>query len=92
MQKGPESVIVVYSKLCPHCQELVDKVIAQNNVEKGGKDVKLVDLNTKEGEELLKEHSFQEVPAAVSPSGLTCEIQYVNGEVEVICPEEEENG
>jgi hypothetical protein len=91
MQKTPKSVTIVYSKLCPHCQELIDKVVAQGNKEKGGKDVKLVNLDTKEGEELLKKHGFSEVPVAVSGSGITCEIQYVNGEVEVVCPEVEEN-
>ena len=89
-QENPGRITIVVSKLCPHCQELIEKIIAQEGVDTGGQKLEVIELLTDEGGKIALEHNLTEVPVAISPEGVQCEIRYVSGKVEVVCPKTEE--
>lgn len=74
---------IIYSEYCDHCHELIHKLKEQGGI--SGLEIEYVEISTPEGFALAQKHNLDTVPAAVSSNGL-CEITYIDGRVETVCP------
>lgn len=77
-------VKIVYSDSCPHCQELKRALKEQNGIP--DKDIEMVDAMSDEGQIVSLAYDIEMIPTAVNDNGV-CEITYVDGRVDIICPE-----
>ena len=78
---------LIYSEDCPHCSEVLEKLEKQGGLPDD--ELNLVKLESAEGTQLAAEVQLEEVPVALTPDKLKCEILYVDDTVEILCPGED---
>lgn len=77
---------LIYSEDCPHCSEVLEKLEKQGGLPDD--ELNLVKLESEEGKRLSTEVKLEQVPIAMTPDKLKCEILYVDDTVEIFCPGE----
>lgn len=77
---------IVHSDYCPHCGELIKNIEKQDGTIDGVDSIEYVKLESKKGMDILKETKSDVIPIAVTEDNITCEIEYIGGEVKILCP------
>jgi len=79
---------IVHSDYCPHCKQLIEDLQKQDGKITGVDNINLINIdNDDSGIELLQKVEANDIPKAIKNDEIVCEIEYINGRIEVLCPE-----